>query len=162
GLERATGQLVPLQVSGLGENSCTTCYSDDAPRSYWRVALDLRWSDDQRARSYLQLPSQLRQSVQQQGALRGIYAHDGTALSNELNVVGNAGALAALLTTDPALANSLYARAFIGGASTGNGAVYWGDPNDLRAQAWAWYASALYDNLLPDIWHRPDAASKEK
>nr|MBA3944987.1 glycosyltransferase family 39 protein [Herpetosiphonaceae bacterium] len=49
GLDRATGQLVPLQVSGLGENSCTTCYSDDAPRSYWRVALDLRWSDDQRA-----------------------------------------------------------------------------------------------------------------
>ncbi len=155
GVERASGRLIPLQIRGLGAAACTACYGYDAPRSYWRVALDLRWSGEQRARAYLRLPNLLRQSVQAGGVLAGSYAHDGTLLHNDLNVVGNAGALAALLTTDPALAHSLYARAFIGDASIDNGGVYWGNPDDLRAQAWGWYATALYDNLLSDIWHSP-------
>jgi endoglucanase len=49
GVDRASGQLVPLTISA----DDTTAYGFDAPRTYWRIALDLRWNKDGRAAAYL-------------------------------------------------------------------------------------------------------------
>ena len=32
--------------------------------------------------------------------------------------------------------------------------VYWGLPDDLYAQAWGWFATALYADTLTDLWRR--------
>ena len=44
-IDRSSGQVVPLAVDA----DQTTVYGYDAPRAYWRVALDLNWNGDGRA-----------------------------------------------------------------------------------------------------------------
>ena len=73
------------------------------------------------------------------------------------------GALAALLTLDPAQAHRLYTSRFVGGAvyvpngPDGAGGqrqrAYWTNPDDLYAQDWGWFATALYADALPNLWN---------
>lgn len=149
GLDRTSGSMTPLS---LGSDP-TTAYSYDAPRTYWRIALDQRWDNDGRAAAYLAQAGFLDDEVNRSGAVRAIYTHDGSVASTDSSVVGSAGALAALLTLDSNAANRLYADAVVGGSETSNGQVYWGDATDLYAQEWGWFATALYANALTDVWH---------
>jgi endo-1,4-beta-D-glucanase Y/4-amino-4-deoxy-L-arabinose transferase-like glycosyltransferase len=149
GLDQTTGALTPLS---LGSDP-TTVYSYDAPRTYWRIALDQRWDNDGRAAAYLSQAGFLDDEVQRSGMVRAIYTHDGSVASTDSSIVGSAGALAALLTLDPDAANRLYANAVVGGSESRAGQIYWGDPNDLYAQEWGWFATALYADALTDVWH---------
>ena len=148
-IDRSSGQVVPLAVDA----DQTTVYGYDAPRAYWRVALDLTWNGDGRAAAYLAQAGFLRDEVRRTGAVRAVYTHAGTVTSEDPSVVGSAGALAALLTLDPEAANRLYADQILGGADYAVGGVHWGNPDDLYAQEWGWFATALYANSLTDIWH---------
>ncbi len=56
-------------------------------------------------------------------------------------------------TLDPSSASALYAGQSSAAASIADGAAHWGDPNDLYAQEWGWFGTAMYANLLPDLWH---------
>jgi hypothetical protein len=150
GIDKTTGVVVALPPSG----GATTHYGYDAPRTYWRLALDLRWNGDGRATAYLGQAGFLRDEVNRSGSVRAVYAHDGTVVQDRPTIVGVAGAVAALLTLDPSAANTLYASQLIGDSQRRtNGEVYWGDAADLYAQEWGWFATALYANQLPDMWH---------
>jgi endo-1,4-beta-D-glucanase Y len=149
GLDRTTGQLSALSLG----STLTTDYGYDAPRTYWRVALDLRWDGDGRAAAYLAQAGFLRDEVNRSGLVQAVYAHDGSVGGTDTSVVSTAGALAALTSLDSNAANQLYARQLVGGAQYTDGQVHWGDPNDLYAQEWGWLATALYSDALTDIWH---------
>jgi endo-1,4-beta-D-glucanase Y/4-amino-4-deoxy-L-arabinose transferase-like glycosyltransferase len=149
GLDLATGTIVPLTLGA----SPTTTYSYDAPRTWWRIALDQRWDQDGRASAYLAQAGFLDDEVGRAGDVRAIYGHDGSIGADDTSLVGSAGALAALLTLDANNANRLYAGQVVGGSQTDKGQVFWGDPNDLYAQEWGWFATALYAGALTDIWH---------
>src|SRR5204862_6816657 len=58
GIDRADGALVPLP-SRSGRPSS---YGYDAARTWWRVALDLRWGLDGRARAFLDQAGFLRRA----------------------------------------------------------------------------------------------------
>ena len=149
GLDRTTGKLVPLHLDGKD----STQYSYDATRTYWRVALDLRWSGDGRANAYLQQAGFLRDEVARKGEVGAVYAHDGRIIDKTPSMVGTAGAMAALLTLDPAAANTLYVNKIVSRPNQGTTGKYWGAPNDLYDQEWTWFATALYGDALPDLWH---------
>ncbi len=187
GLDRATGQLVPLRL----DSSDTVRYGYDAARTYWRVALDLRWTADGRASAYLSQAGFLRDEVRREGQVSAVYGRDGTVIERPPSVVGHAGALAALLTLDPPAAHALYANHFVGravvscpagqpaarcayrpaGAATGGAGsavagtagtagaegrqAVWANPDDLYAQDWAWFATALYADALANLWQAP-------
>ena len=53
------------------------------------------------------------------------------------------------------MARDLFAGQLIGGSNRLASGTYWGDLNDVQAQAWAWLAVAMYTDRLPDLWHRP-------
>jgi len=151
-VDRVTGTLAPLNLAG---KPTTTAYGFDAPRTYWRVALDRLWSGDGRAEAYLNQSGFLRDDIARKGRPSGVYAHDGSVLDDSFSVVGTAGALAALATTDPAAGQGLFASQIVGTLETGPGPdrVAWGDPRSVYDQAWGWFATALYANRLPDLWH---------
>lgn len=149
GVDRSSGQLSQLAV----DSDQTTVYGYDAPRTYWRVALDLNWNADGRAAAYLAQAGFLRDEVSRAGDVRAVYTHAGAVTTDDTSMVGSAGALAALLTLDPQTANGLYAGQILGGADFANGEAYWGNPDDLYGQEWGWFATALYANSLPDVWH---------
>ncbi len=149
GLDHATGQLQPL-LTRAGD---TTGYGYDAARTFWRIALDARWTGDGRAEAYLQQAGFLRDEAARQGAVSASYSRDGQALQDSPSPVGTAGAIAALSTLDPSSASALYAGQIVGAASIADGAAHWGDPSDLYGQEWSWFGTAMYANLLPDLWH---------
>ncbi len=159
GLKRDTGALVPLVFAG----SDTTRYSFDAPRTYWRVALDARWSGDGRAAVYLNQAGFLKDEVNRvldadgtrKNTVSAVYAHNGDVAEAGHSMVGTAGAVAALLTLDPASANVLHAAQVVGGVYEDSVGIFWGDPRDIYIQEWGWFSTALYADALPDLWHNP-------
>jgi endo-1,4-beta-D-glucanase Y/4-amino-4-deoxy-L-arabinose transferase-like glycosyltransferase len=155
GLDRATGTLVPLHLDGT--NTETTRYGYDAARTYWRIALDLRWNNDGRADVYLRTAGFLRDEVVRKGYVSAVYGHRGAIVEEPASTVGTAGAQAALLTLDPGVAGSLWAGQFVSGATHNDGKAYWGNPADLYTQEWGWFATALYANTLSDLWPKPTA-----
>lgn len=148
GLDRNTGALVPLSLPGRN----TTQYSFDAARTFWRVALDYRWTTDGRDAAFLQRAQCLAEEVGRRGTVSAAYAHDGTVLQSQPSTVSVAGAIAALMTIDKAKAATLYWGSIVGAATTGPQGTTWGDPTDLYAQEWAWFAAGLYNNTLPNLW----------
>jgi endo-1,4-beta-D-glucanase Y/4-amino-4-deoxy-L-arabinose transferase-like glycosyltransferase len=151
-LDRTSGTLAPLALTGQN----TTRYSYDAARSFWRVALDYRWTGDGRGAAFLRRAQFLDGEVGRKGAVSGAYAHDGTILEDHSSPVGTAGAVAALLTTDYPKADALYWRSVVGTAVRGAKGSYWGDPSDLYGQEWIWFAAAFYNNSIPNLWtHAP-------
>jgi endoglucanase len=148
GLNRLTGELVPLQR----ERGDTTVYSYDAARTFWRVALDLQWSGDERARSYLQQAGFLREQWSSRGAVAAAYARDGSVLESAPSLVGTAGAVAATLTLDPPTGHGLHASQIVGGAQRDGAGVFWGDRADLYTQEWGWFATALYTGVPKNRW----------
>jgi hypothetical protein len=121
----------------------------------------LNWSNDGRASTYLKQAGFLRDEVNQvlqdgvtqKGRVSAVYNHDGSVVEETPSLVGTAGALAALLTLDPGAANTLYAGQVVGLVNHTIEGAYWGFPSDLYTQEWGWYATALYNNSLPDLWH---------
>ncbi|HET7092082.1 MAG TPA: hypothetical protein VFI22_01355, partial [Thermomicrobiales bacterium] len=130
----------------------------DAARTYWRVALDLRWSNDGRADAFLRQAGFLRDEVRRKGAVSGVYSHDGKIIEAPPSISTMAGALAALLTLDPDAANTLYASQFVGLADDTGATIHWGDSGDLYTQEWGWFATALYAGATPDLWRQPPAS----
>lgn len=161
GLNRETGQLVPLQL----DSTDTTRYGYDAARTYWRVALDERWSNDGRAKAYLQQAGFLRDEVTHalpnnagnKGYVDAIYTHDGNVVQLTPSMVSTAGAVAALMTLDPAAAHELFAGQVLAGVHHDNTGTYWGMPSEIYTQEWGWFVTAFYANATPDLWHNPPA-----
>ena len=151
GLDRTSGQLVPLQI----DNGDGTQYGFDAARTFWRVALDLAWTGDGRASAFLQQAGFLDDEVTRKGAPSAVYARDGSIVQQQPSLVGDAGALAALQTIDPAQAGALYSSQIVAGAQRSADRVFWANPDDLYAQEWGWFAVASYGGALPDLWHNP-------
>jgi endo-1,4-beta-D-glucanase Y len=162
GLDRESGELVPLKL----DKANPTRYGYDAPRTYWRIALDLQWSKDGRAETFLKQAGFLRDEVNrllQDGITRknlisAVYEHDGTVVQEAPSMVGSAGGIAALLTLDPGAANTIYARQVVGGQLESGQDTYWGDPNDLYTQEWGWFGLAFYNGALPNLWYAPQQA----
>src|SRR5690606_36924275 len=71
----------------------TTNYSFDAVRVPWRIALDYKWNNENRARDYLNRLQFLVSEYEQNGKLAGGYYHDGTVLHGEENPVMYATAI---------------------------------------------------------------------
>ncbi|HEU5001419.1 MAG TPA: glycosyl hydrolase family 8 [Actinomycetota bacterium] len=151
GLDRTSGALVALSLPGKN----TTQYSFDAARTFWRVALDDRWANDGRGAAFLQRAQFLGEEVGRKGTVSAAYAHDGSVVLAPPSTVSVAGALAALMTIDGTKADALYWGSIVGAATPGPHGSTWGDPADLYAQEWAWFAAAFYNNTLPDLWAAP-------
>jgi len=150
GIDATTGELVPLQLP----KGDSTTFSYDAARTYWRMALDLQWTGDGRAQSYLQQAGFLQSEVQRKGYPSAAYTHDGHILEEGPSLVGIAGVLAALTTLDSNGAQALYAAHIVGDSQPMQNGFAWGNGSDLYTQEWAWFATAFSGNSLTDLWHQ--------
>lgn len=146
-LRRSDGELAP---ANLGTRD-TTLYSYDAPRLYWRVAIDLDWSADLRAQRYLNRAGFLHRAVRR-GGLAASYARDGAVVELGATGVGLAGAFAALRTLDRALAERLYVEQLVATAHHSNDKLWWDKYDDLYRQEWAWFTVALHAEALQNFW----------
>jgi endo-1,4-beta-D-glucanase Y len=141
-LERSSGTIIPATLPGL-----TTQYSFDAVRVPWRIALDYRWNNEQRAAEYLNTAFRVlgERYAQEKKLARG-YAHDGTALAAEEHPVMYATALSYFSLVHPEMAKEMYEEKILN--------LYSNERNAFREdlpyyeQNWLWFGVASYHNAL--------------
>lgn len=132
-------------------NKDTNEFGFDAFRVFWRVALDAAWFHNSEAKNYLEKvqPFILKQ-VQTQQDFVSVYNLDGTPAVNYSRFSTDAGPLSVLLITNPDIAKFYYYQTL---GSNFNLQGYWGDDKiNYYDQNWAWFATALYTNMLPNLW----------
>jgi endoglucanase len=127
-------------------------YSYDAMRIPWRVAVDYAWYSDERAISYLNKLSRLKDIYQINHQLMSEYSYDGNPLTNYENPSFYSTSLAYFQNVHPDLALEIYNNKIL--------TLYSNDTNSFKPelgyydQNWVWFGIALYTNNLPNL-HNP-------
>jgi len=153
-LDSRTGALGP--ATGLAPHADEFSY--DAGRLPFRLTLDWLWFQDNRAReaiAALDLPHrELARTAAGSGLwLGGAYRLDGTPATNEESLTFYAGTLGGLLFSDRDLAFRVYGEKLLGAYRADSESAHWGDAADNPDdQTWGWYATALLDGSLGNIW----------
>ncbi len=124
-------------------------YGFDAFRVFYRIAQDAAWYDEKRAFDYLENFTPFMQDQWSKEEIFTLYTKDGVPRSNIENIATDMGVLSVLSNADPVLAKDFYDRRVV---PEFNEDGYWGDPDDLYGQTWAWFGSALFKNDLPNLW----------
>jgi len=124
-------------------------YGYDAFRTFFRVALDVKWNNNKEAIAYLEKYKSFFEKQFKSNNFSAIYTTNGNPAVNYSSLSNNAGTLSVLSVTDPATAEKLYLKEFDEKNNILGG--YWNDKTNYYDQNWAWFATALYSNNLPDL-----------
>jgi len=142
-MDRRTGAFSAVS------DTLTTRYSYDALRLPWRLALDVRWNGEERARQLLEQQSVLATRWTTDGRLVAGYDRDGTPAVDYEAPAMYGGAMGYFDVVDPALADEVYAQELL--------PVYDADTGNLAQQLgyydsnWVWFGMALHLDALPDL-----------
>ncbi|MGQ9926755.1 MAG: glycosyl hydrolase family 8 [Chloroflexaceae bacterium] len=148
-LDRTTGAIRPDQrgLPGMG-----VAFGDEAALTYWRVALDAHWFDDERSDRYLRSAAFLFDEWQRKGALAGRYGHNGTVQSEEESLLLYSAVLPVFLTQNQPAGHTLYATRIATAYTNTPDGVRWGNGKSVAEQRWAWLSSAFYLDILDYAW----------
>lgn len=146
----STGDPQPSTLEGLPTNQ----FSYDASRVPWRISLDYLWFGDSRALQVLKNLNFPRQEIKKTGQLQASYNLNGSPAADYQSVSTYAGILPGLLVgKDPALAQEVFSKQLIKGYHNGPKGAYWGgDPNNYYDQNMAWFATAVMDGSMSNLW----------
>lgn len=148
-LDRATGAIRPDQrgLPGIG-----IAFGNEAALTYWRIALDARWFEDERPERYLRNAAFLFDEWQRNGALAGRYGHNGTAQSDEESLLLYSAVLPVFLMENEPAGHALYATRIAAAYTNTPDGVRWGNGRSVAEQRWAWLSSAFYLDILDYTW----------
>ncbi len=150
GISRENGEVEPLKLA----QTDTTSYGSDAARTYWRIALDAKWSTDNRPAIFISKGTFLQDEISRKDYIGAAYAHNGIILKDSPSVATTAGTLAVLMTIDSNRAETMYRDQIAGGVRKADKGYFWNwsSVGDLDSNEWGWFATALYNNALPNLW----------
>jgi endo-1,4-beta-D-glucanase Y/4-amino-4-deoxy-L-arabinose transferase-like glycosyltransferase len=128
--------------------------SFDASRIPWRISLDYLWFEDDRAREVLEGLSLPRRELEQEDRLLASYNLDGSPAADHDAISVYAGVLPGLLFGgDQALAHKVFTERILGEYTSDPEGSYWGeDPDDYYDQNMAWFATAVMDGAMSNLW----------
>jgi endo-1,4-beta-D-glucanase Y/4-amino-4-deoxy-L-arabinose transferase-like glycosyltransferase len=148
-LDPTTGDLLPAE--SLGE--AATRFSYDASRTAYRLTLDWLWFKDDRARAAVQRLRLPLREFAERGEISSAYHLDGSAAANDEALSMYAGSLGAFLFADDrALVHRLFSDKIFSRYESGEAGPHWGNPDDFYDQNWGWFATALIDGSLSNLW----------
>ncbi|MBB3675578.1 glycosyl hydrolase family 8 [Modestobacter versicolor] len=142
-MDRETGAFSPVS------DTLTTRFSYDALRLPWRLALDARWHDEERAVALLERQSLLAEEWTSRGELAAVYGRDGTPVVDYEAPAMYGGAMGYFTVVEPDLAEEVYTEELL--------PVYDADTGNLAEQLgyydsnWVWFGMALHLDALPDL-----------
>jgi endo-1,4-beta-D-glucanase Y/4-amino-4-deoxy-L-arabinose transferase-like glycosyltransferase len=156
-LDPATGDPGPAGLEGLPTDE----FSFDASRVPWRIGLDYMWFQDDRALDVLENLTLPREEIESEGRLFASHTLDGEPTVDYEATSAYAGVLPGLLVGgDPALAHRIFAEKVLGTYNNGPGEAdaYWGeDPDDYYNQNMAWFATAVMDGSMGNLYADEEA-----
>ena len=128
-------------------------FSFDASRLPWRLAVDWAWFKHNRAIEMLDHLTLARRELQTRGRLATTYRLDGLPLDDDQAISMYAGTLGALVFSgDPSLGHRVFGEKILQRYVDGPDGAHWGDPDNYYDQNWAWFAAALMDGALGNLW----------
>lgn len=127
-------------------------YSYNAFRIPWKVALDYRWNNDERALSYLKKLDFVVDTYEKDNQLFVGYTHSGEPWEKYESSVAYAANLPVFMTINPALAEKIYAEKIKDKFYEDDTHNYWEDPTNYYTQNWVWFVTAFYGDALPNLW----------
>ncbi|MGH7204263.1 MAG: glycosyl hydrolase family 8 [Candidatus Levyibacteriota bacterium] len=124
-------------------------YGYDAFRVFYRVALDNTWFPNTHAKTYLaqSYPFFLKE-WQKQHKIAAVYQLNGDKAVDYDSLSNDTAALMVFAAQDPKTASD-FAKEVYTKAYNKNG--FWQDGKSYFDQNWAWFATALYTNNLPQV-----------
>jgi endoglucanase len=150
-LDPSTGAPVPASEATLGPSA--NLFSYDASRLLWRLALDWLWFKDDRARHAIAAISLPARELAQSGRLAAEYRLDGTPAASYEAISMYAGTLGGLLIGgDQEVMHRVFAQKILQRYVDDPHGAYFGDVNNYYDQNWAWFATALMDGSLGNLW----------
>jgi endoglucanase len=130
-----------------------TQFSFDASRMPWQLTLDWLWFKDDRAKEALQSLNLPERELSTSGRLFAAYHLDGTPAADYEATSMYAGTLGGLLFADDrSLVHKTFAARILRSFNDEAGMAYWDDPDDYYAQNWGWFATALMDGSMANLW----------
>jgi endo-1,4-beta-D-glucanase Y len=144
-LDRQTGNLMASDNKDLSTN-----YSFDAMRIPWRLAMDLRWFGEPRAKKLLESFEFFNEEWKERGALYASYSHAGDKMADFEAPSVYGGSLGHFLATDNESARQIYEWKLRSLFNSDTNA--WKYPLSYYDDNWAWFGMALYHDTLPNIF----------
>jgi endo-1,4-beta-D-glucanase Y len=144
-VDRETGELLPA----TGRARSAEEFSYDSSRVIFRLALDWLWFGEERALDAIRSIGLPLRELTEKGSLAAAYRMDGApAVTYEASSM-YAGVLPALLVAgDRELAVRVHSERILG-PSFDERSTDW---NSYYAQNWAWFATALLDGGMANLW----------
>jgi endoglucanase len=148
-LDPLDGRPQPAQALGNRWSE----FSYDASRLPWRLALDWLWNQDDRSKESLAGLDLPRRELTASDRLAAAYNVDGTAAADWEATSMYAATLGGLLIgRDRDLAHHVFATKILHSYENDGANAFWGDVNDYYDQNWAWFATALMDGGMANLW----------
>jgi endo-1,4-beta-D-glucanase Y len=148
-LNTESGELLPADDLGPGASE----FSYDASRIPWRISLDYLWFEDDRARETLKSLYLPRRELEDSGRLFAAYDPNGRPTVDYEVLSMYAGVVPGLLVGGgEKLECRVFAEKIMIWYRNGPEGAYWGDPDNYYAQNMAWFATAVIDGSMSDIW----------
>ncbi len=153
-LDATTGALQPAQQFGEYANQ----FSSDASRLPWRLALDCLWFNERRAFAALNELDLPARAYVADGKILSAYRTDGVPASGGESISMYAGAMGQLMfNLDRSLPEQVYREKIAAAYHETQDGAYWGHPDNYYDQNWAWFATALVNQRLGNLWEqKPD------
>jgi endoglucanase len=149
GVDRETGALVANPTQAPMSSHTFGVYAAEV---YWRLALDARLHDDERADRLLQTGKFLAAEWSGGQAIFSAYERAGRAASHDESFALYSAVLPALAAQDQAVADQVYTtRMMTRYSQTGDWAL-WGAGTNIDEFRLAWLGNALYGGALNDDW----------
>jgi endo-1,4-beta-D-glucanase Y len=146
-IDQETGALGLAEMDGAAE------FGYDGLRAPWRLTLDWLWYRDERAKTVLGRFQHLREALEREGRLAAAYGLDGAPLADHESIAMYAGVtLALLFSGGDTIAFQVFEQKLAGAYVEDSSGAYWGDPDNYYDQNWAWFATALLDGAMGNLW----------
>lgn len=143
-IRRDNGQILPPPATNL-----TTQFGYDAMRVPFRLALDVEWHDNARAKEALSRMSFLKGQWNTGKQINAIYAHDGTAVGTYEAPAVYGGTLGYFKVSDKENYEAVYDAKLRALYDTDKQA--WRSKLSYYDDNWAWFGLALHENALTDL-----------
>jgi endo-1,4-beta-D-glucanase Y len=150
-IDHETGAPNAAKLKGLPTDE----FSFDATRVPWRMSLDYLWFKDDRALKVMEGLDLPRRQIEDGGRLFASYGLGGEPIADYEATSAYAGVLPGLLVGgDPALAHKVFAEKILGVYRAGGPqGAHWGeDPDDYYNQNMAWFATAVMDGSMSNLY----------
>jgi len=141
-IDRETGVL-------FADETQSTDYGYDAFRTPWRLALDLRYNQEPRAKQVLSKFSTLKDSWADNQKLASVYSHNGAIKENDSVPASYGANIGYFITESPTQAKEIYEKQLL--VNYNPDSQSWKTELSYYDDNWAWFGMALYLNQLPDL-----------